>query len=399
MRWGIVTRTLVLVGFCVGGLLLVGCDWLRPQPGVDFSFTPSSGEKPLLVDFAPVVENTAAGYLWDFGDGPTSTEEAPSHIYYAAGTYSVTLTVQFADGKSSAAHKRDCVVVTPGPMFDEGTGHIYWLNRSSGTIGRGSPDGAEPKQALVSGISDGDSIAVGSTKIFWTSTSRVEQAALDGTGRKTIVSNLQMAAGIGVDLSKNKVYWTVLPSSSITSTQWGGGIYRANLDGTGRETLKSYPAGSAPFAWQLAVDPAGGKVYWFYRSYDLVLPLGRTQPAAYSCNKTIQAASVSSFSPASVIASVCPGTQLAPSVGLPEAARYLYWTDSTAGKVFRCKTDGTGLTTLLSGLAHPKGIVIDAKNNALYWSDDAGIHRANQDGTNARILYAGVTADSIALGP
>ncbi|MFC3880168.1 PKD domain-containing protein, partial [Algoriphagus namhaensis] len=37
-------------------------------------------------------ENVAFSYLWDFGDGNTSTAENPTHTYANAGTYSVTLT-------------------------------------------------------------------------------------------------------------------------------------------------------------------------------------------------------------------------------------------------------------------------------------------------------------------
>lgn len=36
----------------------------------------------------------ASYYLWEFGDGETSMEEEPSHIYDSAGTYTVGLTVQ-----------------------------------------------------------------------------------------------------------------------------------------------------------------------------------------------------------------------------------------------------------------------------------------------------------------
>lgn len=67
-----------------------------------FSFSPAQkrciGETINFIDgtssFAPV-----QGVVWDFGDGsPTSTATSPSHIYAAAGNYTVTQTVTGADG-------------------------------------------------------------------------------------------------------------------------------------------------------------------------------------------------------------------------------------------------------------------------------------------------------------
>ncbi len=43
-------------------------------------------------------DGTVASYLWDFGDGSTSTLAEPAHTYAAAGTYSVTLTVTDNEG-------------------------------------------------------------------------------------------------------------------------------------------------------------------------------------------------------------------------------------------------------------------------------------------------------------
>lgn len=44
------------------------------------------------VDFTDVSQN-AASYLWDFGDGNTSTQQNPSHIYSTFGLYTICLSV------------------------------------------------------------------------------------------------------------------------------------------------------------------------------------------------------------------------------------------------------------------------------------------------------------------
>ena len=53
------------------------------------------GEAPLGVFFESTSDsslNAISSFFWDFGDGETSTEENPAHVYENAGTYTVTLT-------------------------------------------------------------------------------------------------------------------------------------------------------------------------------------------------------------------------------------------------------------------------------------------------------------------
>ncbi len=59
----------------------------------------ASGCAPLTVNFSNLVQSAVpiVNYLWNFGDGATSTAANPSHTY-AAGTYTVTVTVTTADG-------------------------------------------------------------------------------------------------------------------------------------------------------------------------------------------------------------------------------------------------------------------------------------------------------------
>ena len=46
----------------------------------------------------------AVTYLWDFGDGQTSTERDPVHAYTTAGDYTVTMTAYSKKEKSSSTH-------------------------------------------------------------------------------------------------------------------------------------------------------------------------------------------------------------------------------------------------------------------------------------------------------
>ncbi|MEJ2455566.1 MAG: PKD domain-containing protein [Candidatus Thiodiazotropha sp.] len=58
-------------------------------------------------------DGTITSYLWDFGDGATSTSANPSHSYAAAGSFSVTLTVTDNDGATGNDTTTASVTDTP----------------------------------------------------------------------------------------------------------------------------------------------------------------------------------------------------------------------------------------------------------------------------------------------
>jgi PKD repeat protein len=81
-----------------------------------FSASPLSGTSPLSVAFTDASSGAITGWRWDFGDSVTSTERNPVHVYTAAGSYAVRLTVTGSEGVQGST-RSGYVVVTP-PSVD-----------------------------------------------------------------------------------------------------------------------------------------------------------------------------------------------------------------------------------------------------------------------------------------
>lgn len=79
---------------------------IGPRPSADFSSsaTAASCKAPFTVSFTNQTQN-ATSYLWEFGDGTTSTEQNPVHEYTRLGSFDVTLRVRFNGGCETSVTK------------------------------------------------------------------------------------------------------------------------------------------------------------------------------------------------------------------------------------------------------------------------------------------------------
>ncbi|MBI4559884.1 MAG: PKD domain-containing protein, partial [Candidatus Hydrogenedentes bacterium] len=105
-------RTILIGAVLIAGTAIISSGCPQPiGPPIDapvaaIGAQPASGVAPLQVQFADQSDpgtSAIATWTWDFGDGTTSAVPNPSHVYAAAGGYSVLLTVTTADGTDTAS--------------------------------------------------------------------------------------------------------------------------------------------------------------------------------------------------------------------------------------------------------------------------------------------------------
>jgi len=92
--------------------------YVQYRPSSDFSWTGVCEGAPTYFTDESTVPNNGIinNWLWDFGDGNTSTDPNPSHTYASSGTYQVNLTVWATYGCSHSMSKT--VTITDSPIAD-----------------------------------------------------------------------------------------------------------------------------------------------------------------------------------------------------------------------------------------------------------------------------------------
>jgi PKD repeat protein len=87
----------------------------------DFNANPTQGAAPLSVTFSNTSQptSTITSYLWNFGDGSTSTLANPFHTYTTNGAYTVTLTA-FAGTAQSTVTKTNYITTVSEFIFADG---------------------------------------------------------------------------------------------------------------------------------------------------------------------------------------------------------------------------------------------------------------------------------------
>ncbi|MEZ5066061.1 MAG: FlgD immunoglobulin-like domain containing protein [bacterium] len=285
-------------------------------------------------------------------------------------------------------------------------GHLYWIiygtDPTFGGLYRSDPDGANVTELAalqyLRGLAVPTTRAAAQRSLYWTSlaTGEIRRTSLDGLASTPLVSGLQSPPAVEVDLSGGKIYWTDFGTDKIQ---------RANLDGSGIEDLVTtglqIPDG-------LALDVAAGKMYWSDRGTDkiqranldgtgledlvtsgltsvsglaLEIAAGRMYWAEGGVADGIYVATLDGTDIGLIQAAVNPT-----DVAIDEAAGMLYWTES--GRVRRASVSGGAPEDVAIGLGNPR--YVDVDEGWVYWTDSTTgrVQRADTSTLYVQTLFS-----------
>lgn len=115
------------------------------KPTINFTASNTTGCYPLAVNFTDQTNagsGTITSWLWDFGDGSTSTQQHPSHTYTSARSFNVTLQVRNSNGCVTTLTKTSLIQINTGvlaqftndnPQTCKAPVTINFQNESTGT--------------------------------------------------------------------------------------------------------------------------------------------------------------------------------------------------------------------------------------------------------------------------
>ena len=328
-----------------------------------FTYTIDNEEfAPATVTFTntSIVPSTVgtASYAWNFGDGQSSTDENPMHLYEEPGAYSVNLVVTTSGSLEIRNSTKTIVIKDPNA-----TGiPIYYTDGSQVYQGLINTQAAIfttlPGVAATSSYGMALDNVNGKLYITDVSAGKIYRCNLDGTSFEDFRTGLDQPNGATIDTQENKIYWD-------TST----GIQRADMNVATLTQKEDFVTGQPNDPEGLDIDLVNRKLYWVnYNGGLWVKNLDGTGQVVL--------------------------LPLVEGGSMKVVGDRIFFDEYVASGDIRLKSanlDGSGVATVATGIGRViYGIAYDAENQKIYWGDRTTdkMMRANLDGSNTETYYS-----------
>jgi PKD repeat protein len=184
-------------------------------PVASFTATPTSGQAPLAVSFTDTSTGPPTSWLWNFGDGSTSTAQNPSHTYTSAGTYTVSLQATNSAGTNTVTRPSLITVQSPSSGGVTFGGATTAQSAATTTVTLTKPAQAAVGDVLVANFTTDNHPTIASVPAGWTSL----LASTPKPAGASLFAYYHVVTSSDVSVSN----WTWTLSAA---QKWGGGLTR-----------------------------------------------------------------------------------------------------------------------------------------------------------------------------
>ena len=327
-----------------------------------FTFTIDNEElAPAIVTFTntSIVPETVgiASYSWNFGDGESSTDTNPAHLYDEAGAYAVNLVVTTSESLEIRQTTQTIVIKDPNatgiPIYYTDGGQVY-----QGLINTQAPI-FTPVPNLTPQSAYGMVMDTLNMKLYISDygADKIYRSDLDGSNFIDFRTGVDQPNGLTIDYQESKLYWDT-----------SNGIQRGDMNSTDVNQKEDFVVGQPNDPDGLDIDLVNRKLYWV------------------NYNGGLWSKNLDGTGQVELLPTVEGGS-------LKVIENRIYYDEYIGSGDIRLKSanlDGTGVATVAVGIGRVLyGIGYDAENQKIYWGDRSTdvMMRANLDGSSSEVFY------------
>jgi PKD repeat protein len=374
-------------------LLNTGCEDKElgnplPSTVADFSYTISNGGYAPCTVILTNLSLNATSYLWDFGNGQTSTEMNPAVQYDTIGTFTVTLTCTPVNDVHYNQLVKSVMITAKDPNAGK-TQVLYFTQRN--------PAGGSGNYVILSDTTKtvynfdfaemnrpyGITADTATRKVFISDFSVDAIFSFDADGKNPVkILDINIA---GQEVVEDAEALMVIGSTLYFGRV--GGIFTCSFDGTNVDTML-YTGSSAPeYPIDMQLDTTTGKIFFVNDKTDFSGGLYSVNPDGTGTTMIIPDIDGTAIEVDSEHAKIYLAIYDDPNTTEDEDG--IWW----------CNMDGSELNKIGDyGLKATWGIAVDHEHQKLFWSykdsssdPDGKIVRANLDGSGAEDWITGVS--------
>lgn len=308
-------------------------------------------------------------YLWNFGDGTSSKEQNPVHLYKDPGAYKVNLVIVTSSSLEINEISKTIVIKdanasgTPVFFTDGGTVYTGLINSQDPVITSiGITTLQDSYGMAIDTLNDKLYIADFDGK-------KILVADLDGSNLTDFRTGIGEPDAIAIDYEENQLYWDT-----------SNGIRKADMDNTDVSQFEEFVTSQPNDPEGISIDPVNRALYW--NNY----------------NGGVWMKNLNGTGEKEIV----PGGQGGGSI-LVIGDRIYFDEYIASGDIYLkyANLDGTGVATVATGISRVVyGIAYDKGEEKVYWCDRDNeiIMRANLDGATPEPWYTGMSARGLVIG-